>query len=147
MYLSVLCKYSINILIYEIIITQLNNCALHISCYTTNVEHRFIQLHLLWFCLGAHVVSNSSVPRIALAFHLRCSLLLFFCSAPSSAFLTRFEKGGEYLEETTTTVWAEEAWSEWAVGFTWSDWALFLFWFVFFHQVLLWSRSEPAPEF
>lgn len=51
-----LCCVNINILIYMIICTQLNNCALHISCYTTNVEHRVIQLHLLWFCLGAHIV-------------------------------------------------------------------------------------------
>lgn len=59
MYLSVLCKYQhadIYIYIYMIICTQLNNCALHVSCYTTNVEHRVIQLHLLWFCLGAHIV-------------------------------------------------------------------------------------------
>lgn len=50
-----LCCVNINMQIY-IICTQLNNCALHISCYTTNVEHRVIQLHLLWFCLGAHIV-------------------------------------------------------------------------------------------
>lgn len=58
MYLSVLCKYQHAI--YKIIRTQLNNCALHISCYTTNVEHRFIQLTLLWFCLGARVVFSPS---------------------------------------------------------------------------------------
>lgn len=91
-------------LLYKIISTQLNNCALHISCYTTNVEHRFIQLHLLWFCLGAHIVFSPSVPRIVLALHLRCSLLLFFRSAPSSAFLTRSGKRGEYLEERATTM-------------------------------------------
>lgn len=53
-----LCCVNINMLIYinMIICTQLNNCALHKSCYTTNVEHRVIQLHLLWFCLGAHIV-------------------------------------------------------------------------------------------
>lgn len=45
-----LCCVNINMLIYKIICTQLNNCALHISCYTTNVEHKLIQLHLLWFC-------------------------------------------------------------------------------------------------
>lgn len=45
-----LCCVNINMLIDKIICTQLNNCALHISCYTTNVEHKLIQLHLLWFC-------------------------------------------------------------------------------------------------
>lgn len=58
--------------IYKIICPQLNNCALHISCYTTNVEHRFIQLLLLWFCLGARIVFSPSG-----SFQLRCSLVLF----------------------------------------------------------------------
>lgn len=56
------CCVNINMPIYKIISTQLNNCALHISCYTTNVGHRFIQLHLLWFCLGAHIVLTHRFP-------------------------------------------------------------------------------------
>lgn len=72
-----LCCVNINMPIYKTIRTQLNNCALHRSCCTTNVEHRLIQLHLLRFCLGARTVSSPSVPWIVLSRHLRCFFLLF----------------------------------------------------------------------
>lgn len=81
--------------ISKIIRPRLNNCALHISCYTTNVEHRFIQLHFRWFCLGARIVFSPSGY-----FQLFTSDVLYFSSirsVPPSAFLTR--RGLELCEQ------------------------------------------------
>lgn len=75
-----LCCVNINMPISKMTRPQLNNRALHISCYTTNVEHRLIQLHLRWFCLGARIVFSPSGY-----FQLFTSDVLYFSSA---AFLT-----------------------------------------------------------
>lgn len=58
----------------------MNNCALHISCYTTNVEHRVIQLHRLVLFRSSHSLALFSFSNIQfdLSIHSTMLFCLFF---------------------------------------------------------------------
>lgn len=118
-----LCCVNINMLIYKIMCTQLNNCALHISCYTTKC---WAQTYSIAFTLvlfrSSHSFSlcptiplNNPYHRNVLIYSSQSLLTSFFLILSScffsfwSALQTGFEKRG--LGEMLWQILKEENYS------------------------------------
>lgn len=84
-----LCCVNINMLIYKIMCTQLNNCALHISCYTTKC---WAQTYSIAFTLVLFRSSHSFslCPTIPLNNPYHRNVLIYSSQSLITSFLFKF---------------------------------------------------------